>query len=85
MNTAILSKCIEELKNEKPDLSYVRGMLETLVEMTIVKVPEMVVGSGSGGGAIYMPPVVPPMDEASILDAKAKVALATIKLTEQIE
>lgn len=32
MNTQILNKCIEELKKDKPDLSYIRGILETLVD-----------------------------------------------------
>lgn len=31
MNTAILKKCVEELQKDGPDLSYVRGMLETLL------------------------------------------------------
>lgn len=34
MNTQILNKCIEELKKETPDLSYIRGILETLVDST---------------------------------------------------
>lgn len=33
MNTNILQKCIEELKKESPDLSYIKGMLETLVDI----------------------------------------------------
>ena len=28
-----LQKCIEELKKDKPSLDYVRGMLETLMDM----------------------------------------------------
>lgn len=42
MNTSVLKKCIEELGKEKPDLSYIRGMLETLVELSannLVNVP----------------------------------------------
>ena len=34
MNTTILAKCIEELKKETPDISYIRGALETLLEMS---------------------------------------------------
>lgn len=30
-NNTILQKCVDELKTEKPDLSYVRGMIETLI------------------------------------------------------
>jgi hypothetical protein len=28
----ILSKCLAELISDKPDISYIRGMLETLIE-----------------------------------------------------
>lgn len=34
MNTTILTRCIEELKSDKPDISYIRGALETLLEMS---------------------------------------------------
>lgn len=30
-NNTILQKCVDELKTEKPDLSYIRGMIETLI------------------------------------------------------
>lgn len=33
MNTKILQKCLDELKKESPNVDYIRGMLETLVEM----------------------------------------------------
>lgn len=32
MNRKTLNKVIEELKKEKPNLDYIRGILETLVE-----------------------------------------------------
>lgn len=34
MNTKIISKCLDELAKDSPDLSYIRGMLETLVEIS---------------------------------------------------
>lgn len=34
MNTKILQKCIDALSTTEPDLSYIRGMLETLLELT---------------------------------------------------
>lgn len=34
MHTGILSKCIEELKAETPDISYIRGALETLLAVS---------------------------------------------------
>ena len=33
MNTSILVKCVNELKQEKPNLQYVLGILETVIEM----------------------------------------------------
>lgn len=33
MNTTILTKCIEELKKDAPNISYIQGMLETLLEL----------------------------------------------------
>lgn len=39
MNTKLLQKAIDELKSDKPDLSYLRGMLETLMEMQEVHMP----------------------------------------------
>lgn len=35
MNTSILVKCIDELKNDKPNLDYIRGILETFVELNV--------------------------------------------------
>lgn len=34
MNTAILQKCVDELKKEKPNVAYILGTLETLIEMS---------------------------------------------------
>lgn len=33
MNITTLSKCVEELKKDNPNISYVLGMLETVIEM----------------------------------------------------
>lgn len=33
MNTNILKKCLDELNKETPDISYIRGMIETLSEI----------------------------------------------------
>ncbi len=32
--TKVLQKCIDALNAEKPDISYIKGMLETVIEMT---------------------------------------------------
>lgn len=34
MNTQLLQKCVDELKKDKPDLSYLRGVLETLISLS---------------------------------------------------
>ena len=33
-NTTILQKCVEELKKETPNIPYILGTLETLIEMS---------------------------------------------------
>lgn len=50
MNTTILKKCIDSLNSESPDISYIKGMLETLMELnqTPVSIPH------------YTQPMLPP-------------------------
>lgn len=43
MNTKLLQKCIDKLGEQTPDLSYVRGILETLMEMSGEPVPVSIV------------------------------------------
>lgn len=43
MNTRILQKCLDELKKDSPNVDYLRGMLETLVEMGDQVVPARIV------------------------------------------
>ena len=73
MNTIILKKCLDELTQDKPNIDYVRGMLETLIEMQPVSeiTREKVITS----------PFVPEQskDEAAILDAEARAKLESIK------
>jgi hypothetical protein len=38
-NTTILQRCVDELKKETPNLSYVQGMLETVIEMSAMQTP----------------------------------------------
>ncbi len=77
MNTGILRKVLEELEKESPRLDYIRGMVETLVEMQ-GSIPSrlMVVSPGSGPGDGGSNPSSG-TDEASILDARARAAIAT--------
>jgi len=34
MNIKILTKCLDELNTPTPNISYLKGMLETLIEMS---------------------------------------------------
>ncbi len=85
MNTTILKKCIDELNAENPRLDYLRGMLDTLMEMsqqTILPptIPYMPIFSPKN--VIKAPEQ---MDDAAMLDARARQAIETIKLTETVE
>ncbi len=80
-NTTILKKCLTELESETPRLDYLRGMLETLIELqedAPVKAEPPLKGTPK--------PIVPKTDspEGDALDAAAKSRLGTIKaLAEQ--
>lgn len=39
MNISTLQKCVEELKKDAPNISYVLGMLETVIEMNGASIP----------------------------------------------
>ena len=39
MNTQILQKCLDALEQKKPDISYIRGMLETLISLETKTMP----------------------------------------------
>jgi hypothetical protein len=85
MNTNILKKCIDELNAETPRLDYLRGMLETLLEMQeglVSSVAEHRVVSPRVAGSIPAPAA---LDEAAVLDARARRAIEAIKLTETVE
>ncbi len=88
MNTTIINKCIEELRKDKPKIDYVLGMLEAVAAMEdedfdfrksqIIKVPANPLGTPlplSGGTNITFAPT----DEAAILDAKARAAIAKVR------
>lgn len=53
MNTTILRKCIDELAKDTPDISYVKGMLETLAEL-----------NSNPTNVPYIPPVRPTIGPA---------------------
>lgn len=39
MNTSVLTKCLEELKQEKPNIEYIKGMLETFIALSNTSLP----------------------------------------------
>lgn len=87
----ILQKCIEELKNDKPEIKYVLGMLEALLEMQPQSERKDILGGGAGsvgGGASGHSPsatigsntkmptgTAGSMDEAKILEENMKANL----------
>ena len=81
MITTILQKCLDELSKESPDLSYIRGMIEVLLATQEKPVQSIIMTKQDGTYKKFEPPKVSdaPVDEASILDAKARAALETVK------
>ncbi len=47
-NTGILKKCLEELSKESPRLDYVRGMLETLIDVSAIPDGAFLQADGNG-------------------------------------
>lgn len=79
MNTNILRKCLAELTAENPRLDYLRGMLETLMEMQPVSTVSEVVSKGT----ITYTAVPVDLDEGALLDKMATAGLATIKIPDE--
>lgn len=80
MNNKILEKAIKELRQEKPNIPYVLGMLETMSE---ISAPVITTTS-----QIHLPTSVTgttPTDEGSILDAAAKSKLQEVMASTKYE
>lgn len=83
MNTAILKRAIDELREglggngAAVRIDYVLGMLETLYEMS--EPQYKIVGNNSPLYPLNSTVTPPLVDEAAILDAKARAAVETIK------
>lgn len=83
MKTSILQKCLLELDAPQPRLDYIRGMLETLIDMD----GESSKGRTTGFGPVNLGPSPSspkditsfPPDEGSILEAKARGRVQTIR------
>lgn len=82
-----IKKVLDELQKDKPDLSYIRGLLEGLVDEEVQPLPPALnpgaiwtgsyqpVSMGAGG----VPTLTSSMDESAILDNIAKVNLEKVK------
>jgi hypothetical protein len=74
MNKNLLKKCIAELEKEKPNIDYLRGMLETLYE---IQEPSAIITNKNP-----VSPVPPASNEsfseAEILEKEAKARLNNI-------
>ena len=42
MNTQVLVKCLDELTKDKPNIEYVKGMLETLITLSGAPITQVV-------------------------------------------
>lgn len=88
MQTNILKKCIEELCKENPKLDYIRGMLETLVEIAEVPKDASLIADEKGGLRITTAAQEVKnisKDEGSMLDAMAGAAMKNIAKIETVE
>ncbi len=85
MNRKILQKVLDELAKEKPDLSYIRGMLETLLEgLPNEKTPEskdIAPILYNTIGVPFTPSNVTVLSESQILENETKAKLESIKAT----
>lgn len=78
MNNTILKKCLEELEKESPRLDYIRGMIETLIELSVAgKAATRTLDHEAK--EFFDKGFTAPTDEQSLLDAKARAAIATVK------
>lgn len=78
----IIKKVLDELSNEKPDLSYMRGLLEGIV---VEEIPTYLYSNGSITHSNPLPSIVSPitpMDEGAMLDSIAKNALTKLPPVE---
>lgn len=77
----VIKKVLDELAKEKPDLSYMRGLLEGLVdddESRLDQLKDMKLDVLRNGiiGNTLIPPTTPMLvDEASILDNMTRAAI----------
>lgn len=61
MNITILKKCLDALKEKEPNISYIQGMLETLVAMSE---PTQIVKDVGVVPIVPLPPIPDPYVES---------------------
>jgi hypothetical protein len=83
MLKSILQKCLTELACDKPDLSYIRGMVEVLLESQQEKAPFISQVSSSVAKEVNLPGVLTVTntgdEPAAALDRIAAARLAEVK------
>ncbi len=83
----LIRKAVEELEKDNPDLSYLRGMLESLVEEDV---DFFEIGRAYGieeahPATSFINDKGKMDDEAAILDAQARTAIETMRNLPNIE
>lgn len=85
MNQKILQKVLDNLNTDKPDLSYIRGMIETLLALGETKTDEDKFILANGDGTVRVTThakeiavAEKEIDEGAILDAQARAAVAAV-------
>lgn len=88
MNPKLLNKVLEELNTSSPRLDYIRGVVETLIEMQPVSPvsvlnplwrPASTPMAGVAVGGSTSPVAIPMVDEGTLLDSAARASLEKIK------
>ena len=81
MNSNLLQKCLDELAKESPKLDYVRGILETVIEMSQPTIQEAAKAASAVMVAATKNPEPQIIDEAASLDAATAAMLKRIPPT----
>ena len=82
MSNTILKKCLTELNEKEPRLDYIKGAIETLIELQETRPDSLVAERPAliGGGVGSIPAQVARQDdEAAILDGMARAKLEEVK------
>ncbi len=86
MNNTLLARCLLELDKTEPRLDYVRGILETLIEVEGFK-PTQILTRDQAAAVTLASAFVPeqPKTEGQILDEITKARLAGVKQASNVE